>query len=112
MGCGVGERGWGGKGGGVGDGLLEQLFGFGGAMQADQGLGAIVEEGRVGVDGLGSDERGVERVGLLGVAGFKVDAGEEAGDGGVVGDLGVESFDERRGLGDLGGIARVEVGLR
>ena len=111
MGCGVGEGGGGGKGGGVGYGLFEQLFGFGGTMQADEGLGAIVEEGGVGADGLGSDERGVEGVGLVGVAGFQVDAGEQAGDGGVVGNLGVESFDEWYGLGDLGGITGVEVGL-
>ena len=59
-----------------------------------------------------SDQReGVEGIGLVGVAGFQADAGEQAGDRGAVGDFGVEGFDQRGSLGDLGGVARIEVGL-
>src|ERR1017187_9432543 len=111
MRCGVAECRGRGEGGGVCDGLFEELFGLSGAMQADEGFGAIVEQGGIGVSGLCGDEGGVERVGLVGVAGFEVDAGEQAGDVGVVGVGGVELFEQRSGLGDLRVVARGEVGL-
>jgi hypothetical protein len=45
------------------------------------------------------------------VAGLDVNAGEQAGDAGVFRVGGVELFEEGRGLGDFGGVARVKVGL-
>ena len=52
----------------------------------------------------GGEQRGVERVGLVGVVRIEVDAGEQAGDVGVLRIGGVEFFQQRGGLGDLGGI--------
>jgi len=46
---GVAERGGRGEGGGIGDGLLEQGLGLAGAVESDEGFGAGVEQGRVGV---------------------------------------------------------------
>ena len=110
MSGGVAQRGGRGEGGGVGDGLLEQRLGGAGAVQAEQGLGAVVEQGGVGVRALGGNQRGVERVGLVGVVGIQVDAGQQAGDVGVLRIGGVEFFQQRRGLSDLGGIVGSEVG--
>ena len=106
---GIAERGGGGEGGGIGDGLLEELLGFGGTVEADEGLGAVVKEGGVGVVGLGGDEGGVEWVGLVGMTGFDVNAGEQAGDAGVGRILRVEGFDEGNGLRGFGVIAGVEI---
>ncbi len=47
MAGGVAEVVFGGKGGGIGDGALEEGFGFGGALEVDEGVGAVVEEGGV-----------------------------------------------------------------
>lgn len=80
-------------------------------MKAQQDFGAVVEEGGVGMVSLSDDQEGVKRVSLVGMAGFHVDAGEEAGNGGVVRNFGVKGFDERSGLGRFGGVAGVEVGL-
>jgi hypothetical protein len=108
-GC-VGQRGARGEGGGVGDGLLEQRLGGAGAVQAEEGFGAVVEQRWIGVRALRCDERGVERVGLVGVVRVDVDAGEQAGDVGVLGIGGVQFFQQRRGECVLGGIAGGKVG--
>ncbi len=80
-------------------------------MQADERLGAVVEQGGVGVGGLSGDEGSVERVGQVGMAGFEVDAGEQAGDVGVFGVGGVEFIEQRGGLGNLRVVTGGEVGL-
>ena len=105
VGCRVAEGGGGGEGGGVCDGLFEQLFGFARAVQTDEGFGAIVEQRGVGMSGLRGDDGSVEGFGLVGVAGFEVDAGEQAGDVGVGRAGGVEFFEEGGGLGDFGVVA-------
>lgn len=103
--CCVGEGVGRGEGGRIGDGLLEELFGFAGAAEPDEGFGAAVEQGGVGMGGLGGDERCVDGLSLVGVAGFEVDAGEQAGNVRLIGAGGVELFEERRGLGDFGVVA-------
>ena len=49
MSGGVAQRGARGEGCGVGDGLLEQRLGGAGAVQAEQRLGAFVEQRGVGI---------------------------------------------------------------
>ncbi len=78
---GSGEVVGGGKGVWLGDGALEELLGFGVALEVDEGVGVVVEEGGVG-GGLGG-EAGEERLGLVVLAGLAEEAGIEAGDGGV-----------------------------
>jgi hypothetical protein len=44
---GVAEVVFGGKGGGVGDGALEEGFGFGVILEVNEGIGGVVKEGGV-----------------------------------------------------------------
>ncbi len=39
---------FGGEGGWIGDGALEESFGFSGALEVDENVGAVVEEGGIG----------------------------------------------------------------
>jgi hypothetical protein len=84
---GIGEGGLGGESCGVGDGQLEEFFGLGGAMEAEESFGVSVEEGGIGVIALGGDERGIEGIRMVGIASFEVNAGQKAGYGGVIGIL-------------------------
>ena len=72
MAGGAGEVVFGGESSGIGDGALEDGFGFGGAFEVDEGVAALVEEGGVGggVGRCGGDEGGEEAVGLGVVAGL------------------------------------------
>ena len=109
---GVAEGGGGGEGCSICDGLLEERLGLAGAVEAEEGVGTVGEEGGVeGLPGLGllRDQFGVDGIGLVGVAGFDVEAGEEASDGCVFGMGGVEGVDERDGFGDLCVIVRGDI---
>ena len=108
---GVGEGGRSGEAFGVGDGLLEEFFGLGRAMEVEEGFGASVEESGIGVVPLGGDEGGVEGVRMVGVIGFEVNASQKTGDGGVIGVPGVEGFEQYGCEGDFVGISGGEVGL-
>ena len=97
MAGGVAEVVFGGEGGRVGDGALEEGLGFGVLLEVNQDVGVVVEEGGV-LRGAG-DERGVEGSGLVVLLVAAVEAGEEAGEGRVFGVGGVELFRRGDGLG-------------
>ncbi len=60
MAGGVAEVVFGGKSGGVGDGALEEGFGFGVVLEVNEGIGVVVEEGGVwGILGGAGDEGGI-----------------------------------------------------
>ena len=102
---------FGGEGGGVGQGALEESFCLGWALEVNEGVGAVVEEGGVGGGGGGirGDKRIEEGFGGAVVAGAGEGAGEEAGDGGVVGVGAVEILEDGKGFFDPGGVIAGEV---
>ena len=60
MAGGVAEVIFGGEGGGIGYGALEEGFGFGVVLDVNQGIGRVVEEGGVwGILRGAGDERGI-----------------------------------------------------
>ena len=93
MGGGVGKGCGSWEAGAVGDRLLQQLLGFCRTMQAEQGFGAVVEQSGIGRSGGGRDQRSVERVGLIRVASFDVNAGQQAADVAIGGMGGVQLFE-------------------
>ena len=105
MGGGVGEGGGSGEGGGVGDSLLEQLLSFRGTMQAEQRFRPVVEQGGVGWSSGVREQGSVKRVGLVGVAGFDVDARQQASDVAIRGMSAAQLLQQWGGLGGLGGVA-------
>ena len=81
------------------------------AVEANQELGAIVQQGGVRVIGLGGDEGDVEWIGQLVMAGFDVNPRQQTGDVGVGRVRRVERFDQRGGLGDLSRVTGGERGI-
>ncbi len=103
---------FGGKCVGLGDGALEKSFGFGVAVEVDEGVGVVVEEGGVWRGGSG-DKGGEEGLGLIVLAVAAVETSKEPGDCGVLGIGGVEFFGDGESVGELalGGVEGGELGV-
>jgi hypothetical protein len=111
MACGDTKVFFGGELAGLGDGALEEGFGVGGAMEVDEGVGTVVEEGRILRIGCG--ELRVERFCLVVLLIAGVETGEQAGEVGILGVGGTEPLDDGDGLCDfiLRGVDGGELGV-